>query len=443
MNYNILDFGAKGDGVANDAKAIQSAIDECNAAGGGRVIIPGGMLFKSGSIILKSNVNLHIEQGAVIKASEDVNDFAAVGQENLGEIKIERDPKVPSYVNCEYNGKPFHYFIYAKDAENISITGQGAVDGSEEIFYGTQSEYHIDGIYYPRVPMFLLENISHLTIKNITMKRCGFWTLHMVGCYDVLVDGIRILNSLKMANADGIDPDHCKNIRIVNCHIECADDCIVLKNTKAYRHYGDCENIIISNCTLISTSAAIKFGTESEDTFKNIIVDNCNISKSNRGISLQLRDGGSIENVQFSNINIETRRFSGQWWGRAEPIYITAIDRKEGVKAGHIKNVRFQNINCKSENGIFISGSKDNIIEDIKLENIRLTMDKTSKWPVDSYDIRPCQGDGILERKVSGVYVDYAKNVILDNVKVERTESMLAFTEKDYEFKDVENLKVQ
>ena len=78
------------------------------------------------------------------------------------------------------------------------------------------------------------------------------------GCEDVLVDGIRILNNLRMANSDGIDPDHCRNVRIANCHVECGDDAIVLKNSADYKEYGSCENITVSGCTLISTSAAIK-----------------------------------------------------------------------------------------------------------------------------------------------------------------------------------------
>lgn len=81
-------------------------------------------------------------------------------------------------------------------------------------------------------------------------RKSAFWTTHLVGCEDVLISGIRILNNLRMANCDGIDPDHCKNVRITNCHIECADDCIVFKNTAAAMQYGACENIIVDNCTL-------------------------------------------------------------------------------------------------------------------------------------------------------------------------------------------------
>lgn len=435
--YNIIEYGAVGDGKTNDAAAIQSAIDTCHNKGGGRVFVPAGYVFKTGSIVLKSNVELHLESGAMLKASENMEDYSSVP----GVVRAKADPSVPSYINCEYNGKPYHYFIYAKDGEHISITGLGKIDGTEEMYYGTVGQYHIEGIVYPRVPMILVENIKHLTIRDVTLQRSGFWTVHMAGCEDVLIDCIRILNNLKMANADGIDPDHCKNVRILNSHLECADDCIVLKNTNGFSEYGACENILISGCTLISTSSAIKFGTESEADFKNVIIDNCNISRSNRGLCIQLRDCGNVSNIQFSNINIETRRFSKEWWGRAEAIYVTAIDRKEGVKAGHIKNVRFQNINCTGEGGVFIHGSNDNIIEDLSFENVSVTLDKTSKWDVDSFDLRPCQGEGIIKRKISGFYCDYAKNVALKNVNITCNDNMKQYVAQKVELHNVEDIQ--
>lgn len=432
--YHVEQYGAMGDGVTNDARAIQAAIYDCAKHGGGRVVLAGGKTYLSGYLILKSNVELHLEAGSVLKASPELKDYYALA--NQGQI-VAHASGLPSYLNSEYAGKPFHAFIYSYQETNVAITGLGKIDGNEEMYYGVDSGYHIEGTYYPRVPMLLLEDIKHLTVKDVTLANCGFWTLHMVGCEDVLVDGVRILNNLRMANSDGIDPDHCKNVRISNCHIECGDDCIVLKNTKDYEKYGATENITISNCTLISTSAAIKFGTEGECDFRNIVVQNCTISKSNRGISLQIRDCGNVENVMFSNITIETRRFSDEWWGRAEPICVTAIDRKEGVKAGHVKNITFRDITCKGENGILLHGSEDNYLKQIKFENISIELEKTSKWPVEGYDIRPCTGDGKLKTKISGVYCDYVENLSLKDVRVEVKESMVPYFEEEIKLLNV------
>lgn len=443
MQYNILDFNAKGDGVTNDREAIQKAIDTCSENGGGQVLVPGGKTYYTGSFLIRSHVDFHIERGAIIKASTDIADYYPLA--NDGKI-VAHESGLPSFLNCEYAGRPFHAFIYGLSQENVSITGFGTIDGNEAQFYGHDSGYHIEGSYYPRIPLLLLEDFKHLSIQDVTLRNCAFWTVHLVGCEDVTIDNIRILNNLRMANSDGIDPDHCKNVRISNCHIECGDDCIVLKNSGDYNKYGDCENITITGCTLISTSAAIKFGTEGERSFRNIMVSNCIISNSNRGISIQIRDGGNVENAVFSNIAIETRRFTKEWWGRAEAISITVLDRKAGVKAGKVKNVTFQNISCHGESGVFLHGSPDNYLESIYMDNISITLDKTSKWPIEGYDLRPCppEGDitGRLDRKLAGIYANYTKNVTFSNIRVQVTDTMKPFYEKPIDLQTTEQVTI-
>ena len=395
MEYNVLSFGALGDGITNDTAAIQAAIDACCRSGGGRVSFPGGRTYRSGTLVLRSNLELHLQMGAVLKGSDDLGDYLLFGGEPAPQ---KRD--VPSYVNSEYTGLPTHYFLYAKDCENLAITGLGRIHGNEEIFYGEVTPWHIDGSFYPRAPMLFLENVHQLTIRDVTLEKSAFWTVHMVGCRDVLIDGIRILNNMRMANCDGIDPDHCQNVRIANCHLECADDCIVFKNTAAAMGYGPCENITVTGCTMTSSSAAIKFGSESEDIFRNIVIENCVIYDSNRGISLQLRDKGSIENVLFHNIAISTRlRHPELFWGMAEPIAITVFQRKLDTAVGRVQNIRFSSILCEAENGILLYGEQEGAISNIRFEQVSLHLRKISDYPQGRYDLRPNTADSFTEKK--------------------------------------------
>lgn len=409
--YSVLNYGAKGNGKDEDSVAIQKAIDECSENGGGTVVLESGHTYFSSSIALKKNVELHIQKGATLKATDKIENY-------IRPCETINDPKT-ALVGNPVTGKPSFAFIYGFEADAATISGEGTIDANCYAFVERKDEYYVTGNFYPRPTVIYIEKSNHISIKDVTIKNAPFWTLHPAGCDDVLISQIRILNPLDVANSDGIDPDHCSNVRIVNCHVECADDCICLKTSKGNSEYGPCENIVISGCTLISTSAAIKIGTEGVGDFKNVLVDNCIVSKSNRGISIQIRDAGNVENVSFSNIIIETRRFCPDWWGTAEPIAITAFRRDQNTVCGHIKNVRFYNITCKGENGVLVHGTEDNLIEDIQFEKVRVTLQKTSKWDCGKYDLRPCIDYGIEEHKNSCFFMRNAKDVKMKDCKTE------------------------
>jgi polygalacturonase len=419
MIVNICDYSTYGDGVHNDAAAINSAISDCEKRGGGRVVVGSNKTYKCGTIFFKSGVTLVVEKGSKILASDDLNDFYDIGSGRSSAITR------PTWENCEYNGKPSRYFLFADGVDSIGLDGEGVIDGNEEIYYGTITKWHIEGAFYPRVPLIYFENCKNVTIKNVTLQRSAFWTTHLVGCDGVKIDRLKVRNNLRFANCDGIDPDHCKNVEITNCSIESADDCIVFKTTEGASGYGACEHIRVKNCDLMSTSAAIKFGTESVGDFSDIVVEDCNIHGTNRGISMMLRDQGNIKDVTFKNIKISTRRFSPiHWWGKAEPIAVTAVRRKPATKVGNISNVTFENITCDGENGILIYGEKHCNINGISLKDISVSITKKTDWEKGTHDLRPSEEYGIIDGDTNVLFARNAKNIKVENLSYTISDEM-------------------
>lgn len=409
MDQSISAYHPHGDGIHSDTAILNSAIERCAASGGGVVMVDAGT-YLCGTLYLKSNVILHLKRGAVILLSDNEKEFFSES--------FSRDEQIhrPTWENCDYDGRPSKYFITAKNISHFGIEGEGVIDGHEELFYGKVTPWHIEGAYYPRIPLVHLEGCSDFYIKDVTLRKSAFWTTHLVGCRNVLIEHLTIENNLRFANCDGIDPDHCQNVKIKNCHIECADDCIVLKTTKYFKHYGPCENIIVEDCHLVSTSAAIKVGSESVSDFRKVRVKNCRIERSNRGISLMLRDGGSVEDLTFENLSIETRRFAPlPWWGKGEPIAITAVARNSSTTIGTIRNIVFKNISCQSENGIFLYAETLGKIENVRLEDVSVKLENRTSWEKGIYDIRPVEEGGIFNKGIYGAWLYRLQGIVFCN----------------------------
>ncbi|HAP02130.1 MAG TPA: glycoside hydrolase, partial [Bacteroidetes bacterium] len=246
QDYNILNYGAKADGKIFNTQSIQSAIDAANKNGGGRVIIPEG-IFLTGSIILKSNVELHLEEKAVLLGSTKRDDYK----------KLNR----------------WRALILADNQNNISITGKGKIDGQ-----GRRLALNIDSLFYigqldsasynfaDKRPSHLVRpqliefvQCKNIVVKNISLCNAACWVQTYDQCSNILLDSVTV-NSDAYWNNDGIDIQDCHNARITNCTINSADDGICLKS-QSTEHY--CDSIYISNCSVRSSASAIKFGTVS------------------------------------------------------------------------------------------------------------------------------------------------------------------------------------
>ncbi|WOO88150.1 glycosyl hydrolase family 28 protein [Mollicutes bacterium LVI A0039] len=398
---NIFEYGAVGDGVTNDTQAIQKAINDANV--GETFVFPTGYTFKVANLILKSDINYVLEGNCRLLGSDKYEDYQQLTTEEA------------------YSGEPMYTIIAAYHGQNITISGSGTIDGNGLSFVNSQTKYIYKLEKYPRITQLFFENVTNLRITDITIENGCYWTIHPVGCQQVLFSRLKINQDLMMPNCDGIDPDHCQDVIISDCFITSADDCIVLKNTKYYKDYGPTKNITVNNCILKSTSAGFKIGTESFGDFSNITFSNSIIHDSNRGISIQVRDGGNVSDLVCSNLIIKTRKFNDIWWGKGEPIAITSYPRTPGLSSlSKISNVLFSNISMEGENCLYFSALESNLISNIKISNSFFKLTPSTRYPNQQYDNRPfgAEHSGLFDGALVPVFINNVDNIDTEGLSI-------------------------
>jgi polygalacturonase len=435
---NIRSYGARADGQTLNTRAIQKAIDACNKAGGGTVLVPPGE-FVTGTIFLKSNVNLYLEQGAVLLGSLDTLDYQPEGVH--------------------------HGMIYAFRERNITISGEGEIYGRGTSFhnpekahtgpdfqrqYTRQGEAYMpldpvppDGpIGYLRRPgmMIVLVQCEQVVIKDVTLRDSPEWTIRIGDCDDVVVHGISIHNNLLIPNSDGIHCTTSRNIRISDCDIRAGDDAIIVTgfgtevgvggDTETEFDYtsrefgnktGYAENVAVTNCVLQSRSSGIRIGYGA-NPIRNCTFSNLIIYGSNRGIGVFSRDEGTIENILFSDVVISNRLHSGHWWGNGEPIHVSAVKQDPDIPAGAVINVSFRNITAQSETGIMIYGTEESPVKGLRLENIRLQIQPGSLEATygGNFDLRPVYTPelAIFKHDIPALYSQFTKDMVIEDLQV-------------------------
>lgn len=370
---NVKYFGAKGDGVSLDHKAIDAAINDCAAHGGGTVTVPVGT-YLCGTIHLKSNVNLYIESGAkILAAPASMNAYDA--------------PEVFDGVAYQDGGHTYFHnsLIWAENEENISITGRGMIDGEGLTTRDTDRGGILQGGNVGTGDKAIaFKNCKNILLRDITIYRGGHFAVIITGCDMGTIDNLTI-----DTNRDGIDIDCCKYITVSNTKVNSPnDDGIVLKSSYALKRPVLCENIMITNCLVSGyklgtfldrtyvpakvnwVCGRIKLGTESNGGYRNIAISNCTCIYSS-GLAFEEVDQGKMENIVVSNISLSHVHHY--------PIYITTGCRNRGPKEVTTpstgRNISITNViadDVDSLAGIIITGMKDAPLRDIALSNIQI-----------------------------------------------------------------------
>ena len=287
-DYSILTFGAKANDTILNTQAIQKAIDFASENGGGRVIIPKGT-FLSGTIILKSGVELHLKKGAVLLGSTDISHYK----------KLNR----------------WKALVMADGKKNIAITGKGMINGQ-----GGKLAMHVDSLFHTgkldsssynfaegrpyhwlRPQIIEFNHCNWVKVIDVTIKNSACWVQTYQSCNQVTVDNIKV-ESMSYWNNDGIDIVDCKNFRLTNSYFNTADDGICLKSVDfSMKNYGD--SIYIANCTVRSSASAVKFGTALAGKIQNVVIRDIKVYDTYRSaIAIETGYGGLIENVLVENI---------------------------------------------------------------------------------------------------------------------------------------------
>lgn len=362
----------------NGKKAIQAAVSACATAGGGIVNIPAGE-WPSGAIHLKSNIRLHMEEGAVIRFSDKPENYLPV--------------VFTRWEGCEcYNYSPL---IYAKDCENISITGKGTLIGSgqswwhwkqlqqtaaEELCYAQANEIPVskrvfgteEAALRPSFVQFI--NCKNILLEDFTIMDGPQWTLHPVYCTDVIIRGVSVLTH--GPNTDGLNPDSCQNVLIENCTFDTGDDCIAINsgmNEDGWRVNRPCENIEIRNCRMNGGHGGLTIGSAVSGGVRNICAHDCQIQGTWQGIRLKSMRGrgGYVENVKFENIEIN---HVSEQAIQINMFYEASTVIPKSDTPSDFKNITIRNISGRGAGtGIEIKGLPEHRLRNISLENIRLS----------------------------------------------------------------------
>ena len=413
--FNILDFGEINDGINDCSKAINQAIDSCSGIGGGIVNVPPGT-YLTGAIHLKSNVNLHISEGAVLLFSVDPSMYLPV-------------------VHTRFEGMEcmnYSPLIYAIGQENIAVTGEGTLDGQGAAWWSWKGQWSgsvdtdydkkandqtsdvlrlnqmvDDGVpleervfgegHYLRPNFISPYNCKKILIEGITMVGSPMWNIHPVLSESIIVRGVKI-ESLG-PNNDGCDPECCENVLIEDCYFNTGDDCIAIKsgrNNDGRRLGKSSKNIVIRNCTMVEGHGGVVVGSEISGNVSYVFAENCTMNSPNLERALRIKSnsvrGGLVEHIYARDIEV--------------------IQVKEAILKINMFYARERDKNIPQ-------------VKNILLENITASHSKYGVW-IEAYPEKPASNillrNCTFENVEAENHISNAENLIFDDVLINGTE---------------------
>ena len=449
--FNVKDFGAIADGETLSSVAVQNAIDECAAQGGGTVLFEGGDYVLS-TVFLKSNVTVRIEKNARILGALSFYDYAP--QEKID---------YPAYQDQSHTYFDCSMFV-GRDCENINICGEGDID-----MRSVWDEDNVRDIVHRGPKCIALKNCKNVEVSGLGIFHVTDLAVYFAGCENVDIHDLRMIVYI-----DGVSPDNSKNVNIYNCDIEAGDDAIVFKSSYTLNKIDFCKDIKVWNCRIRSRCNAIKFGTETNGGFYNIDIRDIDIRDVRiTALCVESVDGAIVDGITFENIRVRN----------AGAVFFVHVGKRmrgpEGREIGHIRNVCFENIEADGpyvphsiipwnynhyvnrdyiqypwdftsahKNGVQCTsnacGLADSVLENITFRNIKLKVEGgVTQWNPVVPDIAPPYPEVYVYGKTlpaKGIFFRYINGLTLENFTVE---SYKEDGREDFVFENVENLTVK
>ena len=375
--FDIRDFGAISDGKTLATKSIQAAIDACQKAGGGKVVIPPGR-YLSAPLFLRSNLELELLPGAYLLGSTNFDDYPTIQGRWEG---LDRTV--------------FASLLTGQDLENVTISGRGTIDGQGQGWWKAHRETQalrqklgLEGrepenppgspLKWPRPRLINLYRCKNVHISGITILNSPSWQVHPVLCEDICIDGVTIWGPGDSPNTDGIDPDSCKLVRISNCYISTGDDCVVIKSGYKYQpgvKQIPSEDITVTNCVFGTGHAGVAIGSETSGGVRNVTVSNCVCNGTRRGLYIKSARGRGniVENFRASSVVLKNILDTAVHVG----MFYTASDRTARVEKNEatptFRNFHFSDIIVEqAPHGVIVEGLPENPIREFSLENVNV-----------------------------------------------------------------------